>query len=193
MDKAKQEGRTLGQSLGWLNNFLYYTDEVCRSVPEAEFDARFTDPKGNYFFSAGELMMHIADSRWDVIAWINGSDYKDQAFLKEFGGHEKPWVFKEGVGKEEILKSLEEARAALAKELERPAADYLAVTDSMCESFEKRVAAAKEKGQDTAELEATGPSCIGNSLMFMAGHEQAHRGELQWLMRTRGADVFRFV
>jgi hypothetical protein len=46
MENAKSAGLTLGQSLGWIHTFLDYTDRVCDSVPEAELDARFTDPGG---------------------------------------------------------------------------------------------------------------------------------------------------
>lgn len=193
MDSANQPGRTLGQSLGWVNTLLDYTDKVCQSVPETELDARFTDPAGKYFFSARELMMHIADTRWNVLGWINGGDNDGRVFQVEFGGHEKPWEFKDGVGKGEILRSLADGRAALEKELARPATDMLTVTPAMRNSFEQRIAGMKEAGQDTAELEAAGPSCLANMLTFLSAHEQAHRGELQWLLRTRGADVFRII
>lgn len=193
MDSSTAPQRTLGDSLDWLNNFLFYTDEVCKSVGEDQFDARFTDPGGGYFFSAKELMMHISDSRWDVISWIDGGDHKDRLFVREFGGHEKPWEFRPDVTKAQITESLAGGKAEIEKVLARPETDALTVTESLRESFEKRIAALKEKGQDTAEIEAKGPSNIANVLMFLAAHEQSHRGELQWLMRTRGADVFRYI
>lgn len=185
--------RTLGQSLDWLNNFLFYTDQVVKSVGEDQFEERFTDPGGGYFFSAKELMMHIADSRWDVLSWINGKSEGAPEFQLEFGKHEKPWVFRDGVTKDEILKSMAGSRAEIEQVLARPETDALAVTEALRQSFEDRVGGMRAAGKDTTEVEAKGPSNIANVLMFLAAHEQSHRGELQWLLRTRGADVFRYI
>jgi len=192
MEAEKQMQRTIGQELSWANTLLGYTDEVVASIPEDALDLRFTDPKGGYFFSARELMMHIADTRWNAAAWVEGEDVSARQFRQEYGGTQQPWKFT-SAGKDEILARLAESRKYIEATLARPAADMHLITEHQRAAHEQRVKARRKQGLDTASLEAGGPPSLIDLLLFLIAHEQSHRAELQWLMRANGKTVHRLA
>lgn len=192
MEAGNRTDRTIGQELSWARTMMDYTDQVIASIPEDALDLRFTDPKGGYFFSARELMMHIADSRWNATVSVSGEDVSDRQFLREYGGLEKPWKFADG-NKGEIVAWLAEGRASVEALLERPADQMHSVSEHQLETHNQRIKARKEQGLDSSSLEASGPPCLADVLLFLVAHEQAHRSELQWLMRAHGKDVHRLV
>jgi len=189
--KSKPE-RTIGQELTWASTMMDYTDAVVGSIPEEALDIRFTDPRGGYFFSARELMMHIADSRWNAAAWINGEDVSDRQFRQEYGGTDRPWKFATA-SRVEILERLASGRGSIDQFMARPAADLHFISDSQRETHRQRIEARKAQGLDTEALEAGGPLSLADILLFLVAHEQSHRAELQWLMRANGFSVHRLV
>jgi uncharacterized damage-inducible protein DinB len=182
--------RTIGQELSRAQLLLGYTDDVVASIPEDALDLRFTDPRGGYFFSARELMMHIADTRWNALAWVEGEEVSERQFRQEYGGTERAWKFAMAE-KDEILARLGESRKGIDALLARPAGDMHLITDYQREAHEQRIKASKSQGLDTASLEAGGPPSLVDIVLFLVAHEQAHRAELQWLMRAHGKDVHR--
>jgi len=172
---------------------LDYTDEVCESIPSDAYELRPTDPSGGYMFSVGELIAHMADTRWACLDWINGSELeKTQGFCTEYGGTKKPWVFR-AAEPCEILKSLSDARAAIDEMLSRPSDSLMASTASLEDAHRGRIERIREAGKPTADLESAGPSILANIVVFLIAHEQAHRGALQLFVREHGVNVMRFA
>jgi len=192
MEAESGAERTIGQELTWARTLMVYTDAVVASIPEEALEIRLTDPQGGYFFSARELMMHIADSRWNAAGWIDGEDVSDRQFRQEYGGTEQPWKFT-AAGKDEIVSRLAEGRNSVEKLLARPAADLHFVSEHQREAHRQRIEARQAEGLDTESLEAGGPPSLIDILLFVVAHEQSHRSELQWLMRACGFNVHRLA
>jgi uncharacterized damage-inducible protein DinB len=192
MEAEGRAARTIGQELGWARALMDYTDGVIESIPEEALELRLAAPDGGYFFSARELMMHIADSRWNVAAWVDGEDVSDRQFCEERGGPDKPWRFREAP-KAEVVRQLAAGRRSIEARLDRPAAEMHAVSEHQRKSYRQRLELLREQGQDTTALENKGPGPLADVLLFLAAHEQSHRSELQWLMRVNGIKVHRLV
>lgn len=191
MDSAKAE-RTLAQIFTWKDRFLTYTDMVCSSVPEDVDAFRPTDPKGGFVFSPLEQAAHIADTRWMFVEWMTGEDCKDRHFMREYGGTEKPWQFRE-ITKDAVISSLKESREKVEEILLWPESKLAESTESLVKTHEAHRKQLQEAGKDTSELDAAGPNVVANVVMFTMAHEQAHRAVLQHMLRMNNVDVPRLA
>ncbi len=188
--EAATKKRTIAQDLVWANHMLDYTDQVCEGLTEENFNLRPTDPAGGYFFSVGEQAMHIVDSRWGMLSWMDGNDYSDREYSGAYPGKDKPWLFKEA-STQEVIASLKEAREKINEIMAGDSAGLIETTVGTVSSYEESLKKAKDAGKDTKELEAEGPATLCNVLLFLCAHEQAHRGVLQTTLRMNGVDVSR--
>lgn len=189
MEAAKQ-ARTIAQDMLWAVHMLDYTDEVCDGLTDENMGHRPTNPAGGYFFSAGEQVMHIADTRWDCLGWIDGKDYSKRKFAGDYPGKDKPWQFRAASSKD-ILASLKESRDKLNEVLAGSSATLMDSTPGSLKSYQEGLDKAKEKGNDTAQIEAEGPSNLANILLFLVSHEQAHRAVMQTTLRMNNVEVHR--
>ena len=193
MTSAAESIHSVGESLLWARQMLDYTDKVCAAVPAEAYSLRAEDPSGAYMFSAGELIAHIADSRWSVVDWIEGSEQgKARAFSTKYGGTKEPWEFRAATP-EEIISSLSDGRVALDEIFTRPLASLLETTPGLIKSHTKRLERMKTDGKDTAEEEVRGPQIMLDPIIFLMAHEQSHRGTLQHMLRAAGVAVLRFA
>ena len=187
-------GKTILQALPWFTQMLDYTDQVCAGVTEETGGLKPTDPKGGYFFSVKELLLHIADSRWQCLTWLVGGEeerlFNEEHFLEEYGGPDKQWKFRQATVAE-AQACLKAVRQRLEVYLDKPEATMLEPTDALLAAHEAFIKRLREAGKDTAKFEAGGPGNIVNALLFLAAHEQAHRATLQMILRVHGHDVFR--
>ncbi len=188
-------GMSIYQSLPWLKQMMDYTDKVCGGVTEASGALRPVDPQGGYCFSVRELLLHIADSRWQCLVWLGGgaeeeARFNAERYLVKYGGTGEPWQFK-AASVAEALARLQEVRGRLETLLAQPAAGLLGTTEALRTAHEAFIQRLRATGTDTAELEAAGPGNNINALVFLTGHEQAHRAQIQMILRTHGYEVFR--
>ena len=195
-ERMGNDGKTIWQALPWLKTMLDYTDKVCAGIKEEDGDLRAADPQGGYVFSVKELLLHIADSRWQCYTWLVGGEeqerFQAESFCNEYGGTENPWDFREA-SVADALNRLRESREKLESWLDRPAAEMLGTTEALRHTHEKFIERLREAGKDIAEMEAAGPGGVVNSLLFLTGHEQAHRAVLQHMLRIHGKDVYRIA
>lgn len=182
--------KTIYGVMPWAKHMLDYTDQVCEGLTDENMTLRPTDPSGGYFFSAAEQAMHIADSRWSFLGWIDGNDYSDREFAGDYPGKDKPWVFKPATC-EEIKDSLKQSRARLDEILSGPSTGLLTAAPGTVKAHEEQLAKDKAAGKDTAEKEAQGPNNMVDIICFLNAHEQSHRGVLQTILRMNGVEVSR--
>ena len=193
--EQQSSSKSIRDSIPWLVTFLSYTDDVCKAVTEANRDWRMSDPQENWYLSLLEQVMHIADSRFDVLANIEDGleeSATHQAWCTEFASIKAPWKFREAKV-EDVLASLAQARTKIDAWLDQPAAELLAITDGSRKLFTKRIEDMKAGGKDTAALEKRGPTPVINMLLFLAAHEQSHRSLLQHHLRVSGNEVPRYA
>jgi uncharacterized damage-inducible protein DinB len=187
--------KTIWQSMPWLKRLLDYTDEVCMSVTEENGALRPADPQGGYFFSVKELLLHIVDSRWQFLGWLEGGDsiqrYAAEKYLQEYGGTSAPWQFKEATVAEAQAR-LAEVRSRLEAWLAgQPVSLLPEITESLQVVHQLFMERMRKLGRDTTDFEAGGPSNVADVLVQMSGHEQAHRVSIQAILRQHGYDVHR--
>lgn len=185
---------TIGGLLPWAKILLDYTDAVCNCVSVEHWNLR---PKGEgegegYWFSLGELVMHLADSRREIIGNISGEIDREKLWCSKYGGTAAPWEWRSG-SREEVLASLAAGRALVEAWFERPGSEIAAPTESSAKQWKERLERMKAAGKDTAAVEAAGPQSVADCLTFLIGHEQSHRGVLQALLRLHGIEVTRYA
>jgi uncharacterized damage-inducible protein DinB len=187
--------KTIWQSMPWLKRMLDYTDKVCAGITEENSGLRPEDSQGGYYFSAKELLLHIVDSRWQFLGWLEGGSaierYAAEKYMTEYGVAGEPWYFRDATVAEALAR-LAESRAKLEAWLsQHPASLLMEMTDSLRFVHTMFVERMKSHGMDTAEFEAAGPSIIADVLVQLTGHEQAHRVSIQAILRQHGCDVHR--
>jgi uncharacterized damage-inducible protein DinB len=180
------------QALPWAKQLLDYTDQVVGALTPDLLGWRPGDGSQGWFFSAGELAMHIVDSRHDALLAIDGKDAEASWFIKEYGGAQKPWEFEAGT-LEQIMERLRKGRAKFDGLLARPCESLMGTSPALIATYEEILAKLKAKGEDATEREWRGPGRIMNTLMFYIAHEQSHRSVLQHYLRLAGADVPRLA
>jgi len=192
MEAATAATRTIAEELPWAVTMTGYTDQVCNSVTEENRGCRPEDPSGGFFFSAAEQVMHIADTRWQMLGWLDGNDYSDRVFCNDYPGKDAEWQFRDA-GLDEIKQSIADSRAKLDEWLGKPAAELQHSTPGLVQAHQQRIEAMRAEGKDTAELEAKGPGKLANTILFLVAHEQAHRASIQLILRMHGAEVMRMA
>jgi uncharacterized damage-inducible protein DinB len=192
MDAATSTGKTAGQELPWAVTMIGYTDMVVESLTEDSMQHRPANPGGGYFFSAAEQAMHIADTRWNILGWLDGNDYSERVFAGDYPGKDAAWQFREAT-LDEIKQSVKDSRAKLDEWLNRPAGELSHSTPGLDKAHQQRLEGMRAEGKDTAELEAKGPGNLANMILFTVAHEQSHRGVLQTILRMHGAEVVRLA
>lgn len=183
---------TIGGQLPWARILLDYTDAVCNCVTEEHWNLRPQGQGEGYWFSLGELVMHLADTRREIIGNISGEIDRDKIWCSKYGGTAAPWEWRAG-SRDEALAMLAEGRELINAWLERPAAELIAPTEASVSQWKARVAKIKEAGKDAAAVEAAGPQSVADCLTFLIGHEQSHRGVLQAFLRLHGIEVTRYA
>lgn len=192
MDATPEKALTVGDMLPWLGMTLDYTEKIAELIPEDKLDWRPEDPSGKFNFSLAELAMHCADARRMFARQLAGHDSNEGFWSKgpeEEAEESGVWEFKECGSKDELLKSLKEARAELAEWYGKPQDELLTITEGSRESHLKALKWMEEHDQDPAEHARRGPASIMRVLMATAVHEAGHRGTLQTLLRQQGINV----
>lgn len=181
-------GRSIADALGMLRAYMDYTDQVCRAVPADKLDWRPAGADGGYYFSLGESIQHISDTRRQFARQLAGSDSEEGMWNTTYTDAETPWEFRAGT-LDELLASLDAGRAELEPWLELPFSDFTQPTPGTTAAYEARLAAKREAGEDTALLERRGPATLASVLLFFSSHEQGHRGVLQTQLRQLGFTI----
>jgi hypothetical protein len=196
LEALMEPGTTIRQALPWLKRLLDYTDAVCTGITEDSGAVRPVDPAGGYCFSVKELLLHIADSRWQALGWLAGGSEQElfhkEQFCVKYGGTTGPWEFR-AASVAEAQQCLREVRARLDAWLDQPVAEMLETTESQWQAFRAFLERKRAEGVDVSEFETGTPGCIADTLLFLAGHEQAHRAQLQLILRTQGQAVVRLA
>ncbi|MCC7477275.1 DinB family protein [bacterium] len=183
---------SIGGLLPWARILLDYTDAVCGCVTEEHWDMRPEGQGEGYWFSLGEFVMHLADSRREILGNISGEIEREKLWCSKYGGTSEAWQWRSG-SRAEVLASLAEGRAMVDAWLARPASELGAATDASVSQWKARVEKIKAAGKDASAIEAAGPESVADCLMFLIGHEQSHRGALQALLRLHGLEVTRYA
>jgi uncharacterized damage-inducible protein DinB len=187
-------GRTIAQVIPWAKTFLQYTDDVINDLPEddAALDYRQVDPAGGYVFSVREQAMHIADTRHSAIGWLTGNPEDDDDFCTDYGGTDKPWLWK-SASRDEIIARNKAGREKVEAWMNKPADAMFEVTAKTQQSFDEANAKLTAEGKDISERLARGPAPVINTLLFIVAHELGHRAMLQHLLRMSGHKVTRYA
>lgn len=171
---------------------LDYCDKVAAAIPRNLIDWRPEYPAGDYAFSLGEQVKHIADTRVYTANVLSGENAAYEKWAGDYPGTDGAWSFRAG-SYDEIMASLKVGRELLVPWIERPMSELLLPTAGTRAIWERQLAAKREAGEDTAALEAKGPGSLVNSLLFHVAHENGHRTVLQTLLRQAGAPAQRLA
>lgn len=171
---------------------LDYTQKIAGYVTDELLDWRPQYPAGDYTFSIGEQLKHITDTRMWVLEELSGEKTGYERWAGPYPGTDAPWTFREG-SHAEVMEALEMSRKLLQPWIELPMSQLADPTAGTIKVHEGRLAAAREKGEDTGKLEAKGPASLASCLFFLAAHENGHRVAAQTLLRQAGAPVERMA
>jgi uncharacterized damage-inducible protein DinB len=185
MDATTQPQLTIGQALPWTGMTFDYTEKIADTLTDELVNWRPADPSGKFFFSLGEIVAHLADSRRMFARQLSGSDSME-GYWSEGPDENGVWPFKPLGSAAELAASLRSAREELAPYLELPSGEQWNPTDGTRSVFSRNLQAMQEKGADTALMEARGPASINRIVFAVVAHEAGHRGALQTLLRMQG-------
>ena len=171
---------------------LDYTHRIAGYVTPELIDWRPDSPKGDYFFSIGEQLKHITDTRVYAVEMLSGEKIDYKRWAGDYPGRDEAWQFRDG-SFEEIMERLEFSRQLVQPWIEMSFSAMLLPTEGTRRSYEEQLAGLKEKGEDTAMLEAKGPGTLASTILFLVAHENGHRAVLQTMLRLAGADVERLA
>lgn len=188
MDSGAEQQLSIATAIGMLRNYMDYTDQVCAAVPPDRLDWRPEGADGGYYFSLGESVQHIADTRLQFARQLDGSTSEEGMWNTGYSDSTSPWEFRAG-SLEEILASLRGGRELLEPWISRPLAELIQPTAGTTRLFMERLKARREAGEDTAVLEERGPSTLASVLFFLSAHEQGHRAVLQTQLRQLGYTI----
>ncbi|MEZ5337053.1 MAG: DinB family protein [bacterium] len=175
-----------------ITAMLDYTDKIAAVVTEELVDWRPGMPDGSYSFSVGEQLKHIADYRAYVAEMLSGEKAGYVRWAADYPGRDQPWQFREG-SLTEILERLQFSRSLIQPWLEQGFSTLLMPTEGTTQSYTQQLSALREKGENTAALEAAGPGSLASAILFLVAHENGHRSVLQTLLRLAGAPVERLA
>ena len=171
---------------------LDYSESIAGYVPRDRIDWRPEYPAGDFAFSLGEQIKHIADTRVYVANTLSGTEAAYEKWAGEYPGRTSAWTFREG-SYDEIMESLRFARSLVQPWIERPYSEMLLPTEGTRRAWERTLATKREAGEDAAELAAKGPGTLASSILFLTAHENGHRTVLQTLLRQAGIAVERLA
>lgn len=175
-----------------INVMLDYTESIAAYVPRDKLDWRPQYPAGDYAFSLGEQVKHIADTRIFVANNLNVEPAAYEKWAGEYPGKNGAWTFREG-SYEEVMESLKYSRSLIDPWTVKPFTEILLPTPGTRAAFEKQLSRMREAGEDTAAEETEGPGTLASWLLFLVAHENGHRTVLQTLLRQAGVAVERLA
>src|SRR5689334_20276375 len=106
------KAKSIAEGLPMVAPYLDYSDAICAAVPAELYDWRPSGKDEGYYFSLGELVQHIADTRLQFARQLAGSDSEEGFWNTAYEDAHKPWTFRSG-SREEILASLKANRETL--------------------------------------------------------------------------------
>jgi uncharacterized damage-inducible protein DinB len=192
MDTQPAGGQRIIDAIWSVGVMLDYTHRIAGSITPEILDWRPQSPKGDFFFSIGEQVKHITDTRVYVADMLSGRPANYQRWAGDYPGRDEPWQFRDG-SYDEIMERLEFSRGLLQPWIEQDFSAMLLPTEGTRQSYEQQLAGLREKGEDTAMLEAKGPGTLASAILFLVSHENGHRAVLQTMLRLAGADVERLA
>jgi hypothetical protein len=192
MSTQQSTGPSVAESIWAINVMLDYTESIAAFIPRDMLDWRPQYPAGDYAFSLGEQVKHIADTRIFVANNLNVEPAVYERWAGEYPGSTGAWTFREG-SYDEVMESLKYSRSLIDPWTGKPFTELLLPSPGTRATFEKQLASKREAGEDVAALEAKGPGTLVGSLLFLVAHENGHRTVLQTLLRQAGVAVERLA
>jgi len=192
MDVAPSLVLSAGDGMPWVRITMDQTDRVCALITPELAEHRATDPTGRYFFSLGELTMHIADARNMFAGQLDGEDYSAEYWSARQGPDSQGvWEFKKAANWQEVLDSLRRGRERLEKFLEVELNRLYEPTDGTRKFYKEHAQYLRDIGraEQAQSYERRGAATIARTLSAMACHEAGHRGSLQTLLRLKGVNA----
>ncbi|MCB1186611.1 hypothetical protein KDL29_05520 [bacterium] len=171
---------------------LDYTQKIAGFVTPELLDWRPEFPAGDFAFSLGEQLMHITDIRMWIVSQLGTEKHAYERWAGPYPGIDQPWTFRAG-SHSEVMEALESSRQLVQPWIERPMGELSLPTAGTVAAWEKALAAMREKGEDTSQLEAKGAGTLGSALFFLLAHENGHRTVTQTMLRMAGAPVERLA